>query len=211
MAGSKRMSAEEKRQTILKIYHGSKEVYTEKEIVALATKAGVNGNTIIDINTSLCDDSLVDKEKIGGSNYYWSFPSKKDRLSQLQHESTLRNIQHLTTKLQEATAKLADAKRGREDDESNERAKKMSRRSELSALKIKATEELNALKRNDPQAIADLEKELELVKNAANRWTDNIFACKDYLVKKRGMDKKETMKILGITDAFDYPEDKGAK
>lgn len=125
------------------------------------------------------------------------------RLSQLQHESTLRNIQHLTTKLQEATAKLADAKRGREDDKSGERAKKMSRRSELSALKIKATEELNALKQNDPQAIADLEKELELVKNAANRWTDNIFACKDYLVKKRGMDKKETMKILGITDAFD--------
>ena len=98
---------------------------------------------------------------------------------------------------------MADAKRGREDDESGERAKKISRRSELSALKIKATEELNALKRNDPQAIADLEKELELVKNAANRWTDNIFACKDYLVKKRGMDKKETMKILGITDAFD--------
>jgi hypothetical protein len=42
---TKRMSAEEKRQTILKIYHGSKEVYTEKEIVALASKAGVNGNT----------------------------------------------------------------------------------------------------------------------------------------------------------------------
>eukprot|EP00956_Cyclotella_meneghiniana_P034453 scaffold105100_cov42-Cyclotella_meneghiniana.AAC.1 len=44
----------------------------------------------------------------------------------------------------------------------------------------KATEELNALKRNDPQAIADLEKELELVKGAANRWMDNIFACKDF-------------------------------
>jgi hypothetical protein len=39
------MSADEKRQTILKLYHASKEVYTEKEIVALAAKAGVNGNT----------------------------------------------------------------------------------------------------------------------------------------------------------------------
>ena len=64
------------------------------------------------------------------------------RLSQLQHESTLRNIQHLTEKPQEASAKLADAKRGLEDD----------RRSKLAALKIKATEELNALKRNDPQS-----------------------------------------------------------
>jgi len=47
MAGSKRMSAEEKRKTILEIYHKTKEVYTEKEIVTLATKAGVNSNTYV--------------------------------------------------------------------------------------------------------------------------------------------------------------------
>lgn len=35
------MSAEEKRKTILDIYHKTKEVYTEKEIIALAIKAGV--------------------------------------------------------------------------------------------------------------------------------------------------------------------------
>ena len=45
MAGSKRMSAEEKRQAILGIYHQTKQVYTEKEILALASKAGVNANT----------------------------------------------------------------------------------------------------------------------------------------------------------------------
>ena len=62
---------------------------------------------------------------------------------------------------------------------------------------------LVSMKENDPQALADLQKELELVKNAANRWTDNVFNCKTYLVKKRGMDKKEAIKILGITPAFD--------
>ena len=45
MAPSKRMSAEEKRQTILGIYHSTKSVYTEKEIQTLAAKAGVNANT----------------------------------------------------------------------------------------------------------------------------------------------------------------------
>lgn len=39
------MSAEEKRKVILDIYHKSKEVYTEKDICALATKAGVNAGT----------------------------------------------------------------------------------------------------------------------------------------------------------------------
>ncbi|KAL7507698.1 hypothetical protein ACHAXN_011767, partial [Cyclotella atomus] len=203
MAPSKRMSLEEKRSTILKIYHSSKEVYTEKEIVALAAKAGVNANTIIDINQGLIDDNLVSKEKIGGSNYFWSFPSKKDRMAQLQHESILRNITSLQEKVKEATVQLADAKRGREDDDSGDRAKKMARTAELTKLKSAAVEELEKLKQNDPQALADLEHELELVKGAANRWTDNIFSCKDYLVKKRGMDKKESMKILGITDAFD--------
>lgn len=43
--GTVRMSADEKRKTILGIYHKTKAVYTEKEIVTLATKAGVNSNT----------------------------------------------------------------------------------------------------------------------------------------------------------------------
>ena len=47
MASNKtvRMSADEKRRAILGVYHRTKEVYTEKEIIALATKAGVNQNT----------------------------------------------------------------------------------------------------------------------------------------------------------------------
>ena len=41
------MSAEEKRNVILNIYHSEKSVYTEKEILALAVKAGVNAGTYV--------------------------------------------------------------------------------------------------------------------------------------------------------------------
>jgi hypothetical protein len=41
---AKRMSLEEKRKTILSIYHTTKQVYTEKEMSVLAAKAGVNAN-----------------------------------------------------------------------------------------------------------------------------------------------------------------------
>jgi len=206
MGGTKRMSAEEKRKTILNIYHKTKQVYTEKEIIALATKAGVNQGTIADVNQTLVDDGLVDKEKIGGSNYFWSFPGKKDRMMQLQHTKNLSSIEELKKKISEAEAQLADAKRGRED-EDGERAKKLAKLAELENAKKSALEELEKLKENDPQAMADLEKELQLCKEAANRWTDNIFSCKSYLVKKRGMDKKEANRLLSITDAFDYPEE----
>mmetsp|Transcript_16862 Transcript_16862/g.26319 ORF Transcript_16862/g.26319 Transcript_16862/m.26319 type:complete len:212 (-) Transcript_16862:118-753(-) len=205
--GTKRMSQEEKRKVLLKIYHESKQVYTEKEIIALATKAGINANTIPDINQSLIDDALVDKEKIGGSNFFWSFPGKKDRQMQLQHEQTLKNIESLKLKVNDANARLADAKRGRED-EDGERPKKLAKLAELHATRAKLEAELAVLNENDPQALADLEKELEMCKEAANRWTDNIFACKSYLTKKRGMSNKEALKILGISSDFDYPEDK---
>ena len=76
----------------------------------------------------------------------------------------------------------------------------MARRAELTKSLAAAAVELEKLKQNDPKEIANLEKELEFVKNGANRWTDNIFSCKDYLVKKRGMMKKEgeLLSVIGL-------------
>ena len=34
-----------------------------------------------------------------------------------------------------------------------------------------------------------------MASEAANRWTDNIFACKSYLTKKRGMSGKEADQV----------------
>lgn len=201
------MSAEEKRKVILDLYHKTKEVYTEKEICALATKAGVNSGTVADVNISLVDDGQVEKEKIGGSNFFFSFPGKADRQLQIDHEQTLAEIESAKARVADAQSKLADSKRGRED-EGGERAKKLARLFELEKEKTKLTAELDGLKENDPQALADLEKEQKLVVEAAHRWTDNIFTCKSYLTKKRGMCTKEACKLLAITSAFDYPEEK---
>ena len=126
--------------------------------------------SIADINQALVDDGLVDKEKIGGSNYFWSFPAKKDRLNQLAHEETLKKIEALRTNIKEAEARLADAKRGREEDESGERAKKMARRVELRKELATGQAELDKLKQNDPQEIANLEQELKYVSQGAHRW-----------------------------------------
>ena len=168
----------------------------------------------------MIDDALVEKAKIGGSNYFWSFKAKKDRMAQIQHEKTLKLIDELKPKVTEAEARLADAKRGREDDNEEDeaaseektddakvstgsRAKKLARLTELGKQKANLEKELEKLKENDPAALADLEKELQLVTQAAHRWTDNIFECKNYLVKKRGMEKKQACKFLQISSEFD--------
>jgi hypothetical protein len=159
--------------------------------------------SIADINNALVDDGLVDKEKIGGSNYFWSFPTKKERKMQLQHEETLKLIEELKVKNTDSESKLADAKRGREENDDGERAKKLARLGDLSKERTDNETELETLKENDPQALVDLDKELKLVVGSANRWTDNLFTCKAYLTKKRGMDPKEASRILGITATFD--------
>mmetsp|Transcript_24575 Transcript_24575/g.51954 ORF Transcript_24575/g.51954 Transcript_24575/m.51954 type:complete len:239 (+) Transcript_24575:124-840(+) len=237
MGGSKRMSAEEKRKVILGIYHKEQLVYTEKEILSLAAKAGINANSIPDIHQGMIDDALVEKAKIGGSNYFWSFKAKKDRMAQIQHETTMKIIEELKPKMAEAEARLSDAKRGREEDDGDDevgresskndgeerkenddrgtttapiggRAKKLARLTQVGKQKAVLEAELEKLKENDPATLADLGKELQLVTQAAHRWTDNIFECKSYLVKKRGMEKKEACKFLQISADFDYPEEK---
>jgi hypothetical protein len=158
--------------------------------------------SVADINQSLIDDALVDKEKIGGSNYFWSFPAKKDRIMQVQHQQNVEALDNMRASVEEASAKLADSKRGREGDD-GERPTKLLRLSKNAQDRQALQQEVETLKENDPQALADLEKELKLATEGANRWTDNIFNCKSYLTKKRGMDKKGACKTLGITSAFD--------
>ena len=202
-------------------------------------------HSVGDIHTGLVDDGLVDKEKIGGSNYFWSFPSKADRQAQLEHERVLVELEQLKEELEQAEQALASAKRGREEEEDEEedeqqvegettnqenqaaapqdpqeettttnadttkpvdkndddkdeiprrRSHKLARLSSLTLERTALETELASLKENDPQALADLQHELNLVIQGANRWTDNIYNCQTYLVKKRGMNKKDVVR-----------------
>lgn len=45
----------------------------------LPSVASINGMVVKDYMQSLQDDSLIESEKIGNGNWYWSFPSKAKR------------------------------------------------------------------------------------------------------------------------------------
>ena len=159
-----------------RIYHKDQLVYTEKEINTLAAQAGVNAQSIEAVNNSLVDDGLVEKKKIGGCNYYWSFKSKKDRMAQIQYENTLKAIEELKPKVVAAENALADARRGREDDPEQEggaagegeegqapkgggggsRAERLARLAQINKEKGALQAELEELKKNDPAELDDL-------------------------------------------------------
>lgn len=64
--------------------------------------------------------------------------------------------------------------------------------------------ELSKNKANDPEEHKRITREVVVLKAGADRWTDNVWAVKSHLVKRRGMSGKEVDKMLGIDGNFDY-------
>ena len=72
-----------------------------------------------------------------------------------------------------------------------DRASKLQKLNDLIEQEKLLNQQLEVLKSNDPEEVARVEKTADYCKSAADRWTDNIFTLKSYLVKKQGISGKE--------------------
>ncbi|TYZ63038.1 hypothetical protein PybrP1_004032 [[Pythium] brassicae (nom. inval.)] len=204
MSKRKGVSLEEKRARILHIYHDSKDVFNLKEVEKIGAKAGVVLQTIKDVNQALVDDGLVDCDKIGSGNYFWSFPSK---LSQARK----RKLGELEQRKAAAQDKLAKVRQSIDEQkskrtESDDRAAKLQRLAELQASVKDLKAKVQHLADNDPEILAQLERSVQVAKIGADRWTDNVFTMRSWVAQKRGCASSEVDKWLGIKDDFDYIE-----
>eukprot|EP01035_Chromulina_nebulosa_P056701 gene56701-77716_t len=185
MSGKKKgLSVDEKKKVLLAIYHEKKEPFNLKEIENHGSKKGVVQQTIKDINQALIDDGLVLGDKIGSANFFWSFPSKyyqdqlnlKDRTTQ----TTLKTVDSIgTLKSQISECRTERNMIGREE--------MLQQLAGLQEEEKKLDAELDVLKFNDPAEIKGHKAMAMKVKDAADRWTDNIWTIKSYLTKKKGM------------------------
>ena len=88
-----RTPAQDKRITVLKLFHESAEPWLLKDMEKAAAKKGVVFQAVKDVVQSLVDDSLVHMDKVGTSNWFWSFPGAADaavraRLEAVEREAT---------------------------------------------------------------------------------------------------------------------------
>eukprot|EP01006_Ploeotia_vitrea_P000356 TRINITY_DN102923_c0_g1_i1.p1 TRINITY_DN102923_c0_g1~~TRINITY_DN102923_c0_g1_i1.p1 ORF type:complete len:211 (+),score=5.78 TRINITY_DN102923_c0_g1_i1:47-679(+) len=202
MSKKRGLSVDDKRRVILKIYHDGNQPYNLKEIENFGAKAGVVAQTIKDINQSLVDDSLVTCEKIGSANFYWSFPSKVAN-DKAQQKVKLENIENSTN---QQIIEYENLKKNLLETRppSIDRTNQMIQLEKLTILNNELTSQLEALKENDPERIAEIQKQTKINFESVNRWTDNVWAVKKYLTKKKGMIGKEVDKMLSIGVDFDY-------
>ena len=73
---SKPVSAQDKRIRMLEIFQETQDFWQLKELEKMAPKLkGIVSQSVKEVVEGLVSDGLVITEKVGTSNYFWSYPS----------------------------------------------------------------------------------------------------------------------------------------
>tara|TARA_A100001015_G_scaffold219911_1_gene247454 strand:- start:304 stop:804 length:501 start_codon:yes stop_codon:yes gene_type:complete len=161
-----------------------------------------------EFNQSLVDDNMVYSDKIGSANFFWSFPSKDLVDKTNQKEQTQKLIAHAKEMCEKYNSEY---EKGKEDRKQEGREVKIKRLEQLKLDEAKYDQIILSGKENDPEEIQKIIDDCKVVKQGAERWTDNVYQMKKYLTRTKGMSGKEVDKMLGITADYDYVEYKPKK
>ncbi|GJE94981.1 meiotic nuclear division protein 1 [Phanerochaete sordida] len=196
------LSAEEKRVRLLEIFHETKDFFQLKELEKLGPKMkGIVSQSVKEVLQSLVDDGLVQADKIGSSNFFWSFPSQRGAMmqsrltivkeSQATHEAQLKETGNLI------------------EEEKAARPQSIERTSALATL-ASQKQELGELEKElaqyglcDPAKVEEKKRAVVLAKEASIRWTDNYAVLLSHFTRQYGVDADEIRKYLGVSDDYE--------
>ncbi|XP_065830909.1 meiotic nuclear division protein 1 homolog [Oscarella lobularis] len=205
MSRKKGLSLEEKRTRLMELFFEKKDFFQLKELEKMGQKEkGITSMTVKDVLQSLVDDSMVDSERIGTSNYFWAFPSKALHARKRKLSDLTQQIEGLKKRKANNDALLVKARRGKDQTENRAQVLKDLALAKAEEAKLKA--EVEKYKDLDPEVLKEKENGTSVAKEAANRWTDNVFGIKSWCKKKFGIEGKDIDKNYGVPADFDYLE-----
>eukprot|EP00039_Didymoeca_costata_P010879 m.147857 g.147857 ORF g.147857 m.147857 type:complete len:207 (+) comp14994_c0_seq1:58-678(+) len=205
--GKRGMSAEEKRAAMMRFFFEKKTFFHLKEVEKICSKEyGITSMSVKDVLQSLVDDDMVDSDKIGSSSYYWALPSKglhtrKRKLERLNAE--LKDLEEKKVKLETG---ISAAKVDRE--ETTQRKTLLGELEKEEKMNAQLKQKYASIQTCDPDALKAKATKSKQAKEAANRWTDNIFCAKSWAERKLGgsYNEKAFNMQMGIPQDFDYIE-----
>ncbi|CAG7820536.1 unnamed protein product [Allacma fusca] len=134
-------------------------------------------------------------------DYSKASQARKRKLEELEGK-----LQSIKGKEFEVQSQVKRVKLSRTEDDADELERLVSKISELKKRK----EELAVLNAqyqdSDPEVIAKEKLDINIARDAANRWTDNIFAVKSWIKNKFGMEEATINKQFEISPELDYIE-----
>lgn len=205
MSKKKGLSFEEKRTRLKQLFLETKQVFTLKELTKVASKEkGIVAQTVEEVLKSLLDDGEVMSDKIGTSNYYWCFPSQELVIRRNKAEAAKRERDAQEARLREAEAQHSELIRTRP--ETPQRKELLRKLAELQAKRDGLAAELVVFAENDPALIDAMVSDSTRARDAANRWTDNIFALRKWCGTKFMIEPSAFNQQFEIPEEMDYLE-----
>ncbi|XP_051898296.1 meiotic nuclear division protein 1 homolog isoform X1 [Pristis pectinata] len=203
MSKRKGLSFEEKRSRMMEIFFETKDVFQLKDLEKIAPKEkGITSISVKEVLQSLVDDTLVDTDRIGTSNYFWAFPSKALHVRKQKLEKLESQLIERTERKQSLHQRIEKAEMGRQNTEDRAALSKELEGLRQERNRLKA--EVEKYKECDPEVVEEIRQLNRIAKDAANRWTDNVFTIKSWAKKKFGFEQKQIDKTFGIPEDFDY-------
>ncbi|OCB86905.1 hypothetical protein A7U60_g6079 [Sanghuangporus baumii] len=218
------LSAEEKRVRLLEIFHESKDFFQLKELEKLGPKLkGIVSQSVKEVLQGLVDDGLVQADKIGSSNFFWSFPSQRGAIMNNRLNAAKEARANSQFQLQELQENIEKEKMLRPDNVSNTmtcrfvmprgliffsnpKDERASALEELESTKVQLTElekELAQYGSCDPAKIEAKRRATKLAHEAAVRWTDNVGILIPYMSRQNGTDPNDIRAYLEIGEDFE--------
>ncbi|KAF8973286.1 meiotic nuclear division protein 1 [Flammula alnicola] len=191
------LSAEEKRVKLLEIFHE-----TLKELEKLGPKLkGIVSQSVKDVLQSLVDDGLVQADKIGSSNFFWSFPSQHGVLVQAKLDRVKETGNAHRTQITELKSAIETARAERI--ESDIRSNALKKLGELKKDLCVLESELSAYGESNPARVEEVKRAAFLAKEAAYRWTDNYGVLLGHFTRQNGVSVDDIRQYLSIGEDYE--------
>ncbi|WWD09180.1 hypothetical protein V865_007302 [Kwoniella europaea PYCC6329] len=190
------LSMEEKKTKMLEIFHETAEFYSLKELEKIAPMV----QSVKEVLDDIVSDGLVQMDKIGTGNYFWSLPSAAGATKQALSSKNQKELESLNAKIEEVNADIEEAEKGRED--TPERRRLLSSLSSLQETSSSLKDELSAFGAADPIKYEKKAQAIQVCKNAAVQWTDNTMTLLSY-ISGLGSDIEQVKAQLGIDDEWE--------
>ncbi|EAY18678.1 Mnd1 family protein [Trichomonas vaginalis G3] len=205
MSRKKGMSREEKLMAMQELMMESADIWTLKDLERdCPKKKGITAMSVKEVLQELCDNDLVSFEKIGSGNFYWCFPSEAFNKRKVRENKLNASISEVEQEIQQLQKEIQELEPGREPCE--ERTKLDSEISTFSQQLSEIQKECSKYEQFDPAQIKKTQEQIQLAKDAANRWTDNIFVLKSWATKTYNIEGKAFNDSFQIPEDFDYVE-----
>lgn len=196
----KGLSFEEKRKRMEEFFHEKQDFFQLKDLEKMVPKEkGIVAQTVKEVLQSLVDDSLVTCEKIGTSNYFWSFPSAALHTRTLKLNNLGVELARLTKMEEDLKREIEEAMVGRED--SDERQALIEKFNLAHKELEELDKQLDAMKENDPELHAKRIADNNRMRQEANKWTDNIYSIQTYCTNNFNIPRDQ------LKEAFNLPSD----